>query len=212
MGHDREETKRKILGAVGKVLARDGFQKLGVNSIAREAGVDKVLIYRYFDNLPTLLKTFAQEGAYVGSLETLLRQAKPEDLADWPSAMVLMVLGVAKQLKGNPLTQEIFRWELTEHNELTADLASSREALIKTAIAWLREQYPVMADQDLEAISAMLLASVTYLVLRAGNGQPFMGIDLNQTDCWQRLAKTLRLMAEGMVCAVKIQQYPNPNS
>jgi AcrR family transcriptional regulator len=62
MARDREETKTKILQAVGQVLATSGFQGLGINAIARVAGVDKVLIYRYFKDVPTLLKTFAQSG------------------------------------------------------------------------------------------------------------------------------------------------------
>lgn len=62
MVRDKEETKARILAAVGKLLAESGFRSLGVNAIAREAGVDKVLIYRYFEGLPSLLRCFAQEG------------------------------------------------------------------------------------------------------------------------------------------------------
>ncbi|MFU8830406.1 MAG: hypothetical protein ACNA8P_13365 [Phycisphaerales bacterium] len=35
-----------MIRAVGTLLARDGFQGMGVNAVAREAGVDKVLIAR----------------------------------------------------------------------------------------------------------------------------------------------------------------------
>ncbi len=198
MTRDREETKERILQAVGKLLASGGFQQLGINAIAREAGVDKVLIYRYFDNLPALLKTFAQEGNYVGSLEGILQHAQPEQLANWPSAMGLLTLGVADILKNNLLAQEIFRWELTEQNELTQALAASREALINRAIAWLRQQYPNIASQDVESISAVLLSSVTYLVLRSASGKPFLGIDLNTPAGWQRIEMTIKLMLQGL--------------
>ena len=55
MPRDKEETKMRIVTAVGRQLAKGGFRDLGVNSIAKEAGVDKVLIYRYFGGLPLLL-------------------------------------------------------------------------------------------------------------------------------------------------------------
>ena len=42
---DRGQTQQILIGAVGRVLAKDGFVGLGINTIAREAGVDKVLIY-----------------------------------------------------------------------------------------------------------------------------------------------------------------------
>jgi len=45
-------------------MAKPGFGQLGVKS-AREAKVDKVLIYRYFEN-SLLLQTFAKEGDYNG--------------------------------------------------------------------------------------------------------------------------------------------------
>ena len=40
MARDKAETKARILAAVGKLLAESGFKSLGVNAIAREAGVD----------------------------------------------------------------------------------------------------------------------------------------------------------------------------
>ncbi len=55
MIRDKEATKQRLIDAVGKILAERGFQNIGVNAIAKEAGVDKVLIYRYFDSLEGLL-------------------------------------------------------------------------------------------------------------------------------------------------------------
>ncbi|MBK7457943.1 MAG: helix-turn-helix transcriptional regulator [Betaproteobacteria bacterium] len=46
------------------MLARDGFGAVGVNAIARQAGVDKVLIYRYFDGLPALLRAWGESGRF----------------------------------------------------------------------------------------------------------------------------------------------------
>ena len=177
MARDREETKTKILQAVGQVLATSGFQGLGINAIAREAGVDKVLIYRYFKDIPTLLKVFAQSGEYVGSLERFLAQVPDDQLQDWRSALVMFVMTYAKLLRQNPLSQEIFRWELTEQNELTESLAESREVLIQKGLAWVRAKYPETVERDLESISAILLSSVTYLVLRSRTRQTFLEID-----------------------------------
>ena len=53
---NRDETSARLLAAVGEVLARDGFAALGVNAVAKQAGVDKVLIYRYFGGLPELIQ------------------------------------------------------------------------------------------------------------------------------------------------------------
>ena len=45
----REQTESKILEAVASIVESDGFEKLGINTIALKANVSKMLIYRYFD-------------------------------------------------------------------------------------------------------------------------------------------------------------------
>jgi AcrR family transcriptional regulator len=192
MARDREETKTRILEAVGQVLATSGFQGLGINAIARAAGVDKVLIYRYFKDVPTLLKTFAQSGEYVGSLERFLAQVPDDQRQDWRSALVMFVMTYAKLLHQNPLSQEIFRWELTEKNELTESLAASREVLIQKGLAWVRQKYPETVERDLESISAILLSSVTYLVLRSRTRQTFLDIDFSQPEGAAQIQATMR--------------------
>lgn len=192
MARDREETKTKILQAVGQVLATSGFQGLGINAIARVAGVDKVLIYRYFEDLPTLLKTFAQSGEYVGSLDRFLAQLGDDQLSDWRSAMVMFVMTYAQLLHHNPLSQEIFRWELTEKNELTESLAVSREELIQAGLAWVRQKYPETIERDLESISAILLSSVTYLVLRSRTRKTFLDIDFATSAGAAQIQATMR--------------------
>jgi AcrR family transcriptional regulator len=192
MARDREETKTKILQAVGQVLATSGFQGLGINAIARVAGVDKVLIYRYFQDIPTLLKVFAQSGEYVGSLERFLAQVPDDQLQDWRSALVMFVMTYAKLLHQNPLSQEIFRWELTEKNELTESLAESREVLIQKGLAWVRAKFPETVERDLESISAILLSSVTYLVLRSRTRQTFLEIDFSAPEGAAQIQATMR--------------------
>jgi AcrR family transcriptional regulator len=198
MTRDREETKTKILQAVGQVLATSGFQGLGINAIARAAGVDKVLIYRYFKDVPTLLKTFAQSGEYVGSLERFLAQVPDDQRQDWRSALVMFVMTYAKLLHQNPLSQEIFRWELTEKNELTESLAASREVLIQTGLAWVRQKYPETVERDLESISAILLSSVTYLVLRSRTRQTFLDIDFLAPEGATQIQAMMRQFLESI--------------
>ena len=43
---NRENTERRILAAVDRIVAEKGFEGIGVNAVAQEAGVAKMLIYR----------------------------------------------------------------------------------------------------------------------------------------------------------------------
>ena len=60
MTKSRLQTEQKILNALEKILLEQGFPAVGINSIARQAGCDKVLIYRYFDGLDGLLLAYAE--------------------------------------------------------------------------------------------------------------------------------------------------------
>ncbi len=52
---DREMTETRLIDAVGALIAEDGFEALGVRRVAERAGVNKTLIYRYFDSLDGLI-------------------------------------------------------------------------------------------------------------------------------------------------------------
>ena len=45
---DREATEKRLLDTIGKMIAEDGFEKIGINAIATQSSVSKILIYRYF--------------------------------------------------------------------------------------------------------------------------------------------------------------------
>ena len=80
MKRSRRGTEERIVPAVGTVLERDGFEKVGVNLIARTAGVDKVLIYRYFGGLDGLLTSFGESADIWWTVEEIVgeERAGPE--------------------------------------------------------------------------------------------------------------------------------------
>ncbi|WP_016950373.1 TetR/AcrR family transcriptional regulator [Anabaena sp. PCC 7108] len=187
MARDKEETKARILSAVGKLLAESGFKQLGVNAIAREAGVDKVLIYRYFENLPSLLKTFGQEGNYWITVEELIGDQTVVDDKSLTDSMVLLLTHFLSDLQERPITQEIMRWELLEGNELTQELATVRDQVAIETLEFLKQKYSFPPDQDIPAISAVLIAGIVYLVLRTKVNDTFLGIDFSSPSGWQRI-------------------------
>ena len=201
MARDKAETQARILAAVGKLLAESGFKSLGINAIAREAGVDKVLIYRYFDGLPTLLQRFAQAGDYWLSMEGLVGDEsaiEAETLADWMTYLLLEFMG---DLQERSITQEILRWELLEGNELTDELAQVRDQLALDSLKFLKDKGEFPQDKDVPAISAVLIAGVVYLTLRAKIHNTFMGIDFSSPEGWQRIETALESIIQSTMSA-----------
>ena len=62
---NKENTKRKLIEAVGAIIKSEGFNKLGVNKVAKAAGVSKMLIYRYFGGLEQLRKAYISENDFL---------------------------------------------------------------------------------------------------------------------------------------------------
>jgi AcrR family transcriptional regulator len=199
MARDKEETKARILSAVAKLLAESGFKQLGVNAIAREAGVDKVLIYRYFENLPSLLKTFGKEGKYWITVEELIGDETAVDaklLSDW---IVLLLTRFLHDLQERPITQEIIRWELLEGNELTQELAKVRDQVAIESLEFLKQKYSFPPDKDIPAISAVLIAGIVYLALRTKVNDTFLGIDFSSPTGWQRIEDAIASIVQATV-------------
>ncbi|MBD2625036.1 TetR/AcrR family transcriptional regulator [Trichormus variabilis] len=199
MARDKEETKARILSAVGKLLAESGFKQLGVNAIAREAGVDKVLIYRYFENLPSLLRTFGKEGNYWITVAELIADETVFDDKSLADSMVLLLTRFLNDLQERPITQEIVRWELLEGNELTQELATVRDQVATESLEFLQQKYSFPPDQDIPAISAVLIAGIVYLVLRTKVNDTFLGIDFSSPSGWQRIERAIASLLGAIV-------------
>ena len=55
---NRQATEQLLLEAVNRLVEQDGFEGLGINAVATQAGVSKMLIYRYFGSLNGLIAAY----------------------------------------------------------------------------------------------------------------------------------------------------------
>jgi len=197
---DVEATKRRLLDAVGSILARDGFAQLGVNAVAQEARTDKALIYRYFGGFGPLLEAYAESAAFWPTTEEMAGGSL-DDLTALPLAARVeqIVRSYICQLRMRPLTQEILAWELYERNEVTIRLEDVRERRGLALMMSLARDLPPTVD--LAAVSAVLAGGVHYLLLRARRIRLFNGIDLRTDEGWSRLEAAARAMVIGALTA-----------
>ena len=199
MRRNKEETKDRIIDAVGRLLADGGFQKLGINAVARQAGVDKVLIYRYFGGMPELLRAFGVSGDFWPTFEELTG-GDAEGLRGRPAgqATATVMHGFARALRSRPLTGEILAWETVERNQLIEVLEEVRE---DAALRLLEELAPAPGetDADLAAVTALLGAAIMYLVVRSRHVEVFNGVDIGSEDGWRRLEAAITAICESCI-------------
>ena len=149
---DREETKKRILEAVGSILERKGFNNIGINNIAREAGIDKVLIYRYFGGLPELLHEFAEQGNFWPSLADIAPGELELSEGSMADSSLAMLNGYLRELKKRNMAQELLRGELAGKNDLSAETAEIRERQGKQLIEMLSLGSNLSRDLDIPAL------------------------------------------------------------
>jgi AcrR family transcriptional regulator len=196
---DRGATEERILAAVGQVLARDGFGALGVNAVAREAGVDKVLIYRYFGGLPELLHAWGESGRFWPTVPELLGD-DPQAVLARPAAerFALFFERFIEALRARPLTVEILAAEIVERNQLTAILEAEREQ-------WGGQVEALFGGEDfrrqphLRATTLLLVAGVQYLLVRARTIRAFGGLELDRDAGWKAIESSLAALGRQLL-------------
>ena len=183
MTRNRENTERKILEAYGKLVAGSGFHNVGINAVAQEAGVDKVLIYRYFGGMDGLARAFAQSGEGWPTIEQLLG-TNMLGAADLPADDLArrFLSNLIHELRARPVAQEILRWELHEQNEITETLAAARERAL--GVLRLLED---TGGENAYIASTVLVAGIIHLMLLSKRRGSFGDLDLSNEQTWQRI-------------------------
>ena len=184
MARGADGTRVKLVEAAERLLVRDGHRAVGVNAVAAECGVDKVLIYRYFGGLPQLLERVRERQRMWPALGEETEGASSLDVA-----LSRSLLAIARELRENPLVREAALWEGTESNPLTEGLAAEREREMDELLELVRSRFRVPTYLDVQALVALLAAGLLHLSTRPAESAKLFGLDPNSDADWQRLEK-----------------------
>ncbi len=192
------------------LLTRNGFESLGVNAVAQEAGVSKVLIYRYFGSLEGLFDELGRkvDPASISSIKEVVGLRLAEGRK--PSAVLEeALLQLVEELVADPLTRELLVWELSSENELTRSFARVREEAGLSLNSLVRSALPENAELDVEAILALISSGFYYLFLRSRYVSQYNGIPIQSKAGWRRVARSAGLMLEGAITLSQGQAGPD---
>lgn len=170
---------RRLVAAVGEILTEKGYTGLGINKIALQAGVTKELIYRYFDGLNNLLRTYIGGKDYwMPLLEELNTSgARPDE-----EVLTLFVNLLQEQFRffyREREMQKFILWQISEVNSLMRSISEKRETEGAKLMA-LTSVHFAGSGISFKAIIALLLGGIYYVVLHAeSNKSTVAGIDVN---------------------------------
>jgi AcrR family transcriptional regulator len=158
---NKHQIRRDLLDSVGEALKKHGFANLGVNLVSEYAQVDKNTIYRHYKDFQELLTQYIEKQDYwLKSLE----QFGEYKITDFKGFLSQIIVGQYETINRNRELQQLLIWELGELSTRTKAIAQQRETLSEGLI---RQYEDVFKDSgiDFNAISAIIIAGVYYLVL-----------------------------------------------
>jgi AcrR family transcriptional regulator len=186
MQKSRTNTENRILQAVKTLLLKQGFPEVGINAIARAAGCDKVLIYRYFGGFDGLLQRFADEQDLWWSVNEIITE-NMDEISQMTLSQFLEILlkRHIQAVQNRPLTQEIMAWEMSASNPLTQTLNRIRSEQGMLLVKKVRLHFN-QPNIDVGGILGIFGAAINYLIIRTRHTDSEY-----RTEEWWRLEQTI---------------------
>ncbi len=182
----------RLVAAVGKVIQKKGYRALSGTNIAKEAGLDKSLIWAYFGSIDKLIETYILQRDFWN----IAKEKKVSELLEKPDTIgkediTALLHGQLDRLIEDKILQQIIHWEIGEKNKTLRKIADKRE---ETGELLFQVIEPGFAGTgvDIRAKLALQIAGIYYLVLHAKhNGSLFCGLDINKSQDLERLREAI---------------------
>lgn len=177
---NKPETIRLFKEAAQRLLAHGGIKALGINSLEREAGKSKSLIYAYFGGISGVLREALDSNdvwlAYSGQIREILAQSHDDD---GKGLAVMMVKEHFSKFSKDRLAQEVSLLELSSKGDnMLKELSESREQLGERLFT-ISEKHFAKGNVSIRMILALLIGGINYMVLHANsNGSTFCGTNI----------------------------------
>ncbi len=194
---NRAATEQAILDAAKRLLAEEGFQNFGINAVARGAGCDKQLIYRYYGGLNGLVEAIGTDlGSWVAD-------RIPDDtggmfLLTYGDLMERLSLLFLDALRADPLMRRIVAWEVSESSEQVRRLSEARSRALAGWIERMRGSLAPPKGVDAQAVNAMIFAAIQHIVLASAVSDQCAGLVLKNGKDWEKAATALKRIVRGV--------------
>lgn len=180
------KARMDLLNAVGLALQKHGFAKLGINTVAAEAKMDKTAIYRYYSNFEDLLR------AYIDQQEFWLKSLKEygnREIDDMNKLAKIFIREQVEDLMASEEFRQLILWELADKEGIATPITVKREMYSKNIL----EQSKAILDNcgiNFNFILSIILGGLYYVTIHKDK-YPFCEVDLTQKKHKDELIRTL---------------------
>lgn len=190
---DRDNTEERLIDAVGELIVEVGFENLGINQVAKQAGFSKNLIYRYFDSLDGLIYAYMKKHDFW--LNTPLEQP---DISDIKSYLKSFYRREITEYRGNIVLKRLKRWELSSDKDFVVEIRAQRE---KNGVQFMEMMsgFAKIDKEQLQAVSTLMDAGISYLAIFEDNCRMYNGIDIQSDKGWEQIIKGIDTLIDIMI-------------
>lgn len=189
---DKEQTKRKLIQAVGEIIKTEGFSNLKISKIAKKAEVDRKLIYRYFGNLDYLIEAYVVENDYWLIFSDQMKEMLGQH--DYAGSQELITAILQNQLKffiSQKEMQRLILWELSVDNPLMRSIHNARESIGQEFFE-LTDKHFGNSKVNFRAVAALLVGGIYYTILHTVyNGGAFTGLNINSQEGFDEIQNAI---------------------
>lgn len=201
---DKELTKEKLIKAVGEIIRTKGFNALRISKVARQAEVDRKLIYRYFGNLDNLIEAYIVENDYWMLFSEHLNAISKELQSSDSKVIITEVLQeLFKFFSSEKEMQNLILLELSGSSPILKSIHNARESLGQKFFE-STDQHFGMTNVDFRAVAALLVGGIYYIILHTrNNGHNFVDVDLRSGKGNEAILNTIAQIVEWSFSAAK---------
>jgi AcrR family transcriptional regulator len=189
----KDDTKRRLIQAVGEKINSDGIYGMKISHIAKLAQVDRKLIYRYFGSLNNLIEAYVLENdywmIYAENMKKMIREN------GYPGSQELITAVLQNQFKyfmSEQDMQKLILLELSTNSSLMKSIHNVRESMGQEFLELSDKHFQGSKKVNFRAIAALLVGGIYYTILHTMyNGGRFTDIDILSEDGQNEILKAI---------------------
>ena len=168
----KQQTRQRIVDAAGRGFRERGFDGLGVDGLARTAGVTSGAFYAHFDGKAAAFREAVAEG--LAGLKTGVLYFQTEHARQWWPEFVRFYLSVKRTCElGDSCTLQSLSPEVARAD--AAAQAAFEAGLLDVARAVVEGPASPAAPRDLDSAFAALASLIGAVTLARAVGSPALG-------------------------------------
>ncbi|PLK44876.1 TetR/AcrR family transcriptional regulator [Emticicia sp. TH156] len=204
---EKARSMTRLIAAVGAVIQKKGYTALTGPNIAKEAGLDKKLIWTYFGSIDNLVETYIlQRDFWNMADQKIISELLKHPEAIGKKDITTLLHGQLDRMMKDKVLQRIIHWEIGEKNKMLRKISDKRERIGEQLFEIIEPDFS-HTSVDIRTKLAIQIAGIYYLVLHARyNGSLFCGIDINQPGDLQRLRQAIQDNINAMYTEAKVDK------